>query len=329
MTPATGPGRPQDGALPLTLADIQIRDPYVLTLGDSSLLFGSTDADIWNPPGGGFDCYRSSDLTTWDGPVAAFRPPAGFWADRNFWAPEAHQYRGSWYLFATFKAEGVCRGTQILRSDRPEGPYVPHSDGPVTPREWECLDGTLHVDADGRPWIVFCHEWVQVMDGEVVAQRLSDDLRTAVGEPVVLFRASAAPWALPLRHPRLPEHVKAFVTDGPFVHRLASGALVMLWSSFGTAGYAMGIARSESGSVLGPWDQEPEPIWAADGGHGMIARTLGGGLFLTLHQPNRTPDERAVFRPLVETATSVRLADADRPSQTDRLTDSPDQETPR
>jgi hypothetical protein len=93
------------------------------------------------------------------------------------------------------------------------------------------------------------------MDGEVVAQRLSDDLRTAVGEPVVLFRASAAPWALPLRHPRLPEHVKAFVTDGPFVHRLAS-SLVMLWSSFGTAGYAMGIARSESARSR-PRDQGP------------------------------------------------------------------------
>lgn len=43
-----------------------------------------------------------------------------------------------------------CRGTQILRADKPEGPFVPLSDGPVTPADWECLDGTLYVAADGR-----------------------------------------------------------------------------------------------------------------------------------------------------------------------------------
>lgn len=82
----------------------------------------------------------------------------------------------------------------------------------------------------------------------------------------------------------------------------------MLWSSFGDSGYAMGIARSESGTVLGPWVQEDKPIWAVDGGHGMIFRTLDGELMLTLHQPNDTPNERTVFRRLVESETTVTLA---------------------
>lgn len=293
----------------LTLADIQIRDPFLLTVADEGAyyLFGSTDADVWNPPATGFDCYRSTDLEHWEGPIPAFRPPAGFWADRNFWAPEVHAYQGRFYLFGTFKTDGVCRGTQVLVADRPEGPYEPWSDAPVTPRDWECLDGTLHVDNAGDPWIVFCHEWVQVMDGEMVAQRLAPDLRTAVGEPTVLFRASAAPWASRVVHPRLPEHVAAYVTDGPFLHRAGDGTLLMLWSSLGPSGYAMGVARSASGGVLGPWVQEQEPIWGADGGHGMIARMLDGELMLTLHQPNETPLERAVFRRLVETGGTVEL----------------------
>jgi len=295
----------------LTLADIQIRDPFVLTLPERGeyLLFGSTDADIWNPPATGFDCYRSTDLVHWEGPIQAFRPPAGFWSDRNFWAPEAHEYRGRYYLFATFKADGVCRGTQILASDAPEGPYAPWSDGPVTPSDWECLDGTLHLDEAGEPWIVFCREWVQVRDGQIVAQRLSDDLRGVVGEPVVLFTASEAPWTRRMDLPQIPKDVDMYVTDGPFLHRLRSGELVMLWSSFGDRGYAMGIARSTSGSVLGPWTQEERPIWAEDGGHGMIARTLDGELLLTLHQPNETPLERAVFRPLVEVDGTVVFAE--------------------
>lgn len=292
----------------LGLEDIQIRDPFLLAVPEEGVhyLFGSTDADIWNAPATGFDCYRSADLRVWEGPLAAFRPPAGFWSDRNFWAPEVHRYRDRFYMFATFKADGVARGTQILVAEHATGPYRPWSDGPVTPSGWECLDGTLHVDDDGSPWIVYCHEWVQVIDGQVVAQRLSDDLRETVGEPVVLFRASEAAWARPHRHRQLPPGAEGYVTDGPFLHRLASGVLVMLWSSSGESGYAMGLARSRGG-VLGPWDQLPEPIWARDGGHGMIARTLQGDLVITLHQPNRTPDERAVIRWLAETEDGLRL----------------------
>src|SRR3546814_20660878 len=84
----------------------------------------------------------------------------------------------------------------------------------------------------------------------------------------------------------------------------------MLWSSFGDSGYAMGIARSVTGTVEGPWEQETEPIWGADGGHGMITRTLDGSLLLTLHQPNDTPHERTVLRRLREQDGTVRLAGA-------------------
>ena len=169
-------------------------------------------------------------------------------------------------------------------------------------------DAAAGRDDEGDPWIVYCHEWVQVTDGEIAAQRLSHDLVEAVGDPVLLFRASEATWARRLVHPRVPPEVSAYVTDGPFLHRLATGELVMLWSSLGEQGYAMGVARSESGRVEGPWTQESEPIWALDGGHGMIARTLGGQLVLTLHQPNETPLERATLHRLVESEGTIRRA---------------------
>lgn len=292
----------------LNLTDIQIRDPYVLTLPESGeyLLFGSTDKNVWSGPATGFGCYRSRDLTTWEGPAPAFRPSPGFWSREQYWAPEVHRRQGRFYMFATFTAPGHFRGTQILSSDQPQGPYTPWSDGPVTPAGWECLDGTLHVEADGTPWIVFCHEWKQINDGAIVAQRLSHDLRTAVGEPSVLFRASEAPWARPLDKPSASD-APVYVTDGPFLHRLASGKLIMLWSSFGDDGYAMGIGRSQSGTVLGPWVQEPKALWSKDGGHGMIARTLDGGLLLTLHQPNKSPYERAAFFALRELKDTVVL----------------------
>ena len=37
----------------------------------------------------------------------------------------------------------------------------------VTPDGWQSLDGTLYVDRSGKPWMVFCHEWLQVGDGQM------------------------------------------------------------------------------------------------------------------------------------------------------------------
>ncbi len=286
--------------------DIHIRDPFVLPVAAERLyyLYGTTGPECWTGPATGFDYYTSPDLQHWQGPFPAFRPPVGFWADRNFWAPEVHVYRGRHYLFASFKAEGVRRGTQLLAADSPRGPFLPISDGPATPRDWECLDGTLGVDASGQPWIVFCHEWVQVGDGEICALRLSDDLRTPVGEPRLLFRASEAPWALEIDS----KGRKGYVTDGPWLHRLAGGGLLMLWSSFGQGGYTVGVARSLSGDVLGPWEQAPEPLYTGDGGHCMIFRAFDGPLQLAYHRPNVTPDERPYFIPLREEEASLALA---------------------
>ncbi|GAB4004108.1 hypothetical protein GCM10029992_48090 [Glycomyces albus] len=218
--------------MPTALSDIQIRDPFVLRVPeqDRYYLFGSTDPNIWSGPATGFDTYWSTDLADWHGPIPAFRPGPDFWSRTQYWAPEVHRYGGAYYMFATFTAEGRRRGTQVLRAESPEGPYEPWSDGPLTPRDWECLDGTLHVE-DGRPHMVFCHEWKDVGDGEVRSVRLTPDLRGTIGEPELLFSASQAPWARPLDRPGPTAHV----TDGPFLHRNADGTLLMLWSSMGGA----------------------------------------------------------------------------------------------
>jgi hypothetical protein len=51
-----------------------------------------------------------------------------------------------------------------------------------------------------------------------------------------------------------------YVTDGPFLFRNHTGVLLMLWSSTGTKGYAMGIARSESANVTGPLVAGENPV---------------------------------------------------------------------
>ena len=275
----------------MKLQDIHIRDPFILLEGERYYLYGSRGNEAWGKATG-LDVYESDDLVSWSGPSVVFTPPEGFWADMHFWAPEVHQYHGKFYMFVSFKSETACRGTQILVADTPKGPFTLHSDGPVTPRDWECLDGTLYIDRDGKPYMVFCHEWLQVKDGEMCAVRLSDDLKQAVGEPFLLFRASEPDWAL--------KDKTEFVTDGPWMYRTASGKLLMLWSSSAANGYVEAIAYSDNGDVTGRWQHQKQLLFDQDGGHGMIFTSKEGKLFFILHNPSNSPMERPVILPLEE-----------------------------
>ena len=281
----------------LTLKDIRIRDPYIITDAKTKTyyMFGTTDTEPWFGKGEGFLVYQSKDLTEWTNLGYAFTPDQNFWAENNFWAPEVHSYGDAFYMLASFYAEGKCRGVQILRSEAIQGPFVPITDRAVTPYDWECLDGTLYIDDEETTWIIFSHEWTQIQDGAICCAKLSKDLTTMVSEPVVLFHASEAPWSVPSTGNVIQKEGNNYVTDGPFLFKTAKGELKMLWSSFSKTGYSIGVASSKSGQITGPWEQAEEPFYKKDGGHGMLFHTLEGELKLAMHTPNASPEERAVF----------------------------------
>ncbi len=281
--------------------DIQLRDPFVYVNESEGkyYLYGSTDKDIWGK-GTGFDVYVGDDLENWEGPFPVFRPDQHFYSEENFWAPEVHAYAGSYYMFATFlRKDNGKRGTAILKADSLMGPFLPHSDGPITPEGWYSLDGTLHLDEEDKPWMIFCHEWVQIGDGSVCAVRLTEDLKETIGKPVTLFNASEAPWPTSFKH-KTRNTQDNYVTDGPFVYRAENGELLLLWASFVDNVYAQGISRSMTGDIKGPWIHDAEPMFTSDGGHGMLFHDLKDNLILTLHSPNKTPEERPIFIPMEE-----------------------------
>ena len=282
------------------LTDINIRDPFVLPEDGKYYMYG-TRGENFGRQTGGFDVYVSTDLTEWSGPEACFDSAAFGMNGGVNWAPEVHKYRGRYYLFATFTGENGLRGTYALASERPEGPFHPHSDGKLTPAEWECLDGTLYVDRQGRPFLVFCHEHTQILNGTVCYVPLTEDLRQACGEPRLIF-AGADPFyvekkADPNAH---------YVTDGPFLFRTGTGTLLMLWSTFPNGLYAECVARSDNGEIDGHFEHLP-PIVTNNGGHGMIFRA-GEELTLTYHSPNESLKERPVFRRLTDEGDSVRVS---------------------
>lgn len=299
---------------------LPVHDPFVLPVAHDGTyrLYQGVAGDP-----AGVEVRHSRDLRTWSAPRRVFSVPDGAWADPTCspWAPEVHLWRGRYHLMTTlhqpatalplvrqggtefrlqsadarWRLDPAARGTVVAVSDDPDGPFaLVDPTGPVPPAEFMTLDGTLATDRDGTPWMVYAHEWVQLLDGTVEAVPLQPDLSGAAGAPVHLFRGSEASWQA-ARTPGATS-LAPYVTDGPQVRRLPGGALACLWSSYRAQGteYVQTWALSRSGDLTGPWEQR-EVLVGGDAGHGMLFDTFDGRTALVLHRGMGSPTVRAEF----------------------------------
>ena len=194
------------GVRTVPLGEIRLSDPCILA--------DSTTQTYYMTGTGGM-LWKSTDLKMWTGPYNVVRHDTASWMGPRpmIWAAELHHYKGRYYYFATFTNRAVVIGTvrgnrierrasHVLVSDRPDGPYVPMQDSIYLPADRPTLDGTFWVDTDGNPYMVFCGEWLANWNGTIEKQQLKPDLSGPVGEPKVLFRASAVPGAGSVRMAR-------------------------------------------------------------------------------------------------------------------------------
>lgn len=306
----------------LQLSDIPAHDPFVWVDEQTGIyyLYTSGIPKFTGMERYGVLTYRSTNLKEWEGPFVVFTIPDNIWANplHGTWAPEVHVYQGRFYLFVTLHNRDRplennnsipmpkhWRGTAIAVSDSPEGPFeLIKSDAPVVSASQMTLDGTLYIDETEKPWMVYCHEWIQAIDGTIEAIPLSEDLRDTIGEPILLFKASEATWDT--GEPTEGFEGKIYVTDGCQLHKTKSGSLLMLWSSYDKGKYVQTIARSMSGKLEGPWKQL-DPLVYGDSGHGMLFRTLEDQLMLILHQPFAMPQSRCKLYLMEETEDEVTV----------------------
>ena len=269
----------------------KLRDPFIVNHGGVYYAYGT-----------GWHCYKNASgalAGPWENLGQVVQNPPD--DDGQHWAPEVHFYRNAYYMITTYRSsENGHRGCAVLKADHPWGPFTYVSDGHITPKEWDCIDGTLYIDPDGQPWMVFVHEWTCQPDhvGTFAAAMLSPDLTHIISNPIELFRADAPKWAT------------AGVTDGCFMYTTAQGTLLMLWSNFAADGYCVAIARSDNGKLDGNWSHDEERLFSKtvsgeyDGGHGMLFTDSNGQMYLSLHSPQTlegaTRLESPVFVPVRE-----------------------------
>ena len=269
----------------IPLDSINLSDPFILA---------DQKTNMYYMTGTGGLLWKSKDLKYWNGPYNVVKTDSNSWMGPKpmIWAAEIHAYKGKYYYFATFTNRAVIidtfrgnkierRASHVLVSDQPDGPYVPMKDSVYLLANKPTLDGTFWVDTDGKPYMVYCYEWLQNWNGTIEKIELKPDLSGSIGEGKVLFLASDSPWSREKDETGADKPNK--VTDGPYLFNTGTGRLGMIWTSWIYDVYTQGVAYSQSGTLDGPWIHDIEPITPPNFGHGMLFRTLEGKMLMSVH----------------------------------------------
>ncbi|MBD0831555.1 glycoside hydrolase family 43 protein [Aestuariibaculum sediminum] len=267
------------------LNEIRLSDPAILT---------DKETQTYYMTGTGGLLWKSKDLKLWEGPYHVAKTDPNSWMGPNpmIWAAELHHYKNKYYYFATFtnrdvKIDTVAgniierRASHILVSNKAEGPYIPMEDETYLPADKPTLDGTFWVDTNGKPYMVYCYEWLQNGNGTMEKIELKPDLSGSIGESELLFKASDSPWSREKDENGNDKPNK--VTDGPYLFKTETNRIGMIWTSWIYDVYTQGVAYSESGTLSGPWIHESDPITPPNFGHGMLFKTFEGITIMSVH----------------------------------------------
>ena len=159
---------------------LQLSDPFILA---------DEETQMYYLVGSGGSLWKSTNLKMWTGPYQYITVDTTSWIGTapRIWAPELHKYKGKYYCFVTFTNPKIIvdtvpnrynvqrRATHILTSNKAAGPYHPISGTDYLPEDWSTLDGSFW-EEDGVPYMVFCHEWMQTVNGMINYIRLAPDL---------------------------------------------------------------------------------------------------------------------------------------------------------
>ena len=226
----------------------------------------------------GFFHWRSDDLVTFKRNKALKKAR---WVSGDYWAPEVYPWNGRYVMLFT----GRWKQNHSLRigvafADAPEGPFEDPLDAPLFDFGYAAIDGTLVVDDDSVPYLIYSRDCSEnVVDGRheshLYGVRLADDLMSTVGEPVLLTKPDA-PWEIASGDYRW--------NEGPAVLRHEDKYYLFYSANYyASREYAVGVAVADA--PLGPYvKQGNNPIlsWIPDGSGGALVSGPGHNSFFTV-----------------------------------------------
>jgi beta-xylosidase len=257
-------------------------DPYVLHTGGKYYMYG-TGGVAKN----GFAAYSSTDLVNWkDEGQVFYAGNRNGWSDSTaawdgaYWAPEAYEYKGKFYLFysAQWKQnpnnelENFRIGVAVANS--PTGPFIDLTDKPVFDPGYPIIDANVLFDKGGKIYLYYsrcCYKhavesevatWAKqkgwydtIEESWVYGVELKPDFSGVIGEPVLQLRPPVK------MDDKQAEWESRSVTSKEVNRRWTEGSCIfkkgdtyyMMYSAnyFGGKNYAVGYATSKS--PLGPF----------------------------------------------------------------------------
>jgi hypothetical protein len=265
---------------PLSLKSLKVTSPYVYAdKANQTYYLYAQSPDSSNT---GIVVYKSKNLKAWSKPATAYTVPTGAWnANEPATSPKVAAYGGKYYLFTTLHnsthilaAGGTSNqfmdtsseATIVAVASSPAGPFKDvNKASPPTDLSLMTKDGSLYVDPDGVPYLVYAHDWVQKIDGTIETVKLDkSDLSKAAATQTFLFRGSDAAFyeqpnfasADPTFNAANTDQLSPFKTSDPEVTSMPNGELVMLWSTEKEGKSVEMQAVSKTGNLQGPWDQK-------------------------------------------------------------------------
>ena len=170
-------------------------DPFVLWAEGAYYAYatqtGSTHVQV----------MRSEDLAGWE-PLGNALPDLPAWACSGWtWAPVVLPRDGSYVLYYTVREPRSGRqAISVAASDRPEGPFIDRSTGPLVFQldRGGSIDPSPFVDRDATPYLLWKSDDNALdLPSSLWGQPLAADGMSLVGEPTELLRQDRR-WERPL-----------------------------------------------------------------------------------------------------------------------------------
>lgn len=256
---------------------VRVADPFVLKVGETYYLYGTSAGD-------GFKVWSSRDLVNWEARGYAFRRTEKSWGQKKFWAPEAVERGGKFYLY--YSAEGMIEDKQTLRlcvavSDSPVGPFVDVA-APMVDFGKAMIDGHVFRDEDGRAYLYYSLDCSE--NRSAAGKPISEIYVLPLNEDLTSVKTGAEP--VKCTGPDQPWEGDCW-NEAPEVFK-RGGVYFMMYSGNGFFHANYGVGYATAASPLGPWVKHQGPVLSkregvSGPGHNCIVEGPDGGMYVLYH----------------------------------------------
>ena len=266
--------RAEDGGNAVTTyanpLDVILADPFALRVGDTYYLYGTSDLR-------GFFVWTSTNLVDWRQRGYALRKERGDFGQRRFWAPEAFEHKGKFYLHYTAAPREHSQRIVLAEADSPLGPFK-EIKGPWFESKLCIIDSHVFKDdanGGGQLYLYYVLDCSENGDSQIYVRKLADDL--TVSEDDTFCIKPSQPWE------------GTQWNEAPTVFKRGKTYFMMYSANcYVDSHYTVGYATAPS--PLGPWTKAAEnpilrnnPEVSGPGHNAIIDSPDGKELFALYH----------------------------------------------